>query len=686
MRVKLRLLLAASLLLASSALIVRAQDAKRAEPSKAAKTAAAASPAPLRAEDDKDKKDKDKTPPPAPPPTTLPTVSDPLLRMLVMKNVITPEEARAVGVGTIYEQRDRLAALLRDKGLLTPAEFESLRAAPIEGAGSATLTASAAQQSQGGQGQPGNQKPEGPATQPRPAAPAVIPAVAPIRALQYEASKRDGLLPVIKLASGAKLSPYGFFKTSIVSDSSSQQGNDFPLPGFLGDTGPRNSPEFHIKARSFRMGANFEWLDPSPKTTITGRIEFDFEGNFSRVNNRNISSIRSSMPSIRLAWVRIDRAFSDRTSGFALFGQDWTPFGSSTLPNLVETTGLGIGFGTLYERLPQARFGINYKLGGARNFSIQPEFALVLPAVGNLPADLTNVNGGITEPNPNGEGIGNQLGYGERQGPDSNRPEIQGRVVLQFQLDKSPGVVPAQLIASFMQGSRRAIVTRALFASAVNASSLSPADKATLLNSPTFASGAQVDSDTNGYTIEAQLPTRFVTAIGKYYSGSDLRFYFAGQLFSNYNDTFGLTSTVSAQSIDAASSVVFGLRNGVPDVAPQRPVRARGGFINLGFPLSRIFDADPKGRAAGFTAYLHYGFDQAEPRDVRRIGAANRGRGDLFAGSLQYKMNQWVTFAYEQSLYRTRAVNNAGALPLFRGIPSRETHDIRSEFATIFTF
>jgi len=33
-----------------------------------------------------------------------------------------------------------------------------------------------------------------------------------------------------------------------------------------------------------------------------------------------------------------------------------------------------------------------------------------------------------------------------------------------------------------------------------------------------------------------------------------------------------------------------------------------------------------------------------------------------------------------------RATNNAGALPLFRGIPSRETHNIRSEFATIFYF
>jgi hypothetical protein len=55
-------------------------------------------------------------------------------------------------------------------------------------------------------------------------------------------------------------------------------------------------------------------------------------------------------------------------------------------------------------------------------------------------------------------------------------------------------------------------------------------------------------------------------------------------------------------------------------------------------------------------------------------------------GSLQYRLNSFVTFAYELSYFRTRAANNAGALPLFRGIPSRETHNIRSEFATIFTF
>jgi len=173
--------------------------------------------------------------------------------------------------------------------------------------------------------------------------------------------------------------------------------------------------------------------------------------------------------------------------------------------------------------------------------------------------------------------------------------------------------------------------------------------------------------------------------VGKYYDGSDLRFFFAGQLLSNFNDTAGLTGTATATSIDGASTVVFGLLNGAQVVAPQRPVRGQGGFIQFGFPLSRIFNADPKGRNAGWTAYIYYGDDQATARDARRFGARG-ARSDLFSGNIQYKWNQWVTFAYEQGYYRTRADNRAGILPLFRGIPSFTTHNIRSEFAAIFTF
>jgi hypothetical protein len=581
------------------------------------------------------------------------SISDPLLNLLLSKGLLTMEEARAVLSGDTASQRDRLATLLKEKGLISAAEFDALRASDSN-SGKVAADATGPGRSSASELSTSTVR----AAPRKPPAPSVIAAVAPVRLLPIDVPLREGLIPDIKLGSGVRLKPYGYFKTSVIRDSSSPQGNDFPLPLLATDTGPNGSPEFHLKVRALRLGVNFEWLDPAPKTVITGRLEVDFEGDFTRVNNRNVSSIRSSQPSLRLAWVRIDRRFSEGVSGFALFGQDWSPFASSTLPNMIENTNFGgIGYGASYQRVPQVRAGFNYNLGGERAWKIQPELAIVLPAFGDLPTNVAD-----------------QLGYGERQGVDSDLPGVQGRVVLQWQLDKAEGVSPAQFIASFEHARRTAIVTAASV----------PAQF-----SPTFPFGAEVSSNSNAYSAEFQLPTRLVTLTGKYYAGSDLRFFLGGQLLSNFNDTAGLTSTASALSIDGASTVVFGLLNGVPTVAPQRPVRGQGGFVQLGFPLSRLVDADPKGRNAGWTAYLYYGFDEAVQRDARRFTPV-RGRSDLFSGNVQYKLNSWVTFALEQGYYRTRAANRSasdtGGLPLFRGIPSYTTHNVRTEFATIFTF
>jgi hypothetical protein len=581
-------------------------------------------------------------------PTTVPApTEDPLLRLLVSKGVLTTGEAAVVmSSGTAAQQRDRLALLLKDKGLISSAEFDALQSTAVSGGNSLSVAT------------PSNTN-MAVANAPKPVAPpSVIAAVVPIRLLPIEAQAREGLIPDLKLGSGARIKPYGYFKTSVIHDSSSPLGNDFPLPLLAADTGPGSAPEFHLKARALRLGVNFEWLDPAPKTVVTGRLEFDFEGDFTRANNRNISSIRSSQPSLRLAWARIDRHFTDKVTGFALFGQDWSPFASSTLPNMIENTNFGgIGFGAIYQRVPQVRTGFTYNLGGARSWKVAPEFAIVFPAFGNVPANVAD-----------------QLGYGERQGADSSRPGLQGRFVLQGQLDRAAGVAPAEFIVSFEHARRTAIVTAANVPAAFRAA---------------FPSGAELSTDSNAYSVELQLPTRFVTLAGKYYAGSDLRFYFGGQLLSNFNDTAGLTALASAPSIDGASTVVFGLLNGVPSIAPQRPVRGRGGFAQLGFPLSRWAHADPKGRNAGWSAYLYYGFDEALPQDARRF-APVRGRSDLFSGNLQYKLNSWVTFAFEQGYYRTRAANRSasdpGGLPLFRGIPSYTSHNVRSEFAAIFTF
>src|SRR5258706_7820142 len=290
--------------------------------------------------------------------------SDPLVQVLVSKGVLTTEEARLItNNASPAEQRDRLAALLRDKGVISGEEFGTVRAkTDVAGPGLPVLNAdyktTASTKA---------------AAAPQPSPPTVIAAVAPVRLLGIDMPKRDGLIPDIKLGTGARLKLYRIFKTSVIHDSSSPQGNDFPLPLLAADTGPNNSPEFHLRARGLRLGANFEWLDPAPKMVITGKIEFDFEGNFTRANNRNISSIRSSQPSLRLAWVRIDRRFNDNTSAFALFGQDWSPFVSSTMPNMIENTNFGgPGFGAAYERIPQARFGFNFTAGGSRPLPFLP--------------------------------------------------------------------------------------------------------------------------------------------------------------------------------------------------------------------------------------------------------------------------------------------------------------------------
>jgi hypothetical protein len=109
--------------------------------------------------------------------------------------------------------------------------------------------------------------------------------------------------------------------------------------------------------------------------------------------------------------------------------------------------------------------------------------------------------------------------------------------------------------------------------------------------------------------------------------------------------------------------------------------------VNIGLPLSRWANADPAGRNAGWTMYLHYGYDQVMARDVRRLGGG-REKGDMFAPSIQYKMNSFVSFVVEESLYRTRALPllSTGNFPLFRGRPTREMNDFRSEIGTIFTF
>src|SRR5271169_2199047 len=689
------------------------------------------------------------------------TAPDPLVQLLQNKGVLTAQEATAINqASTPAEQQSRLTQLLYSKGLITQNEYQTTAAAESRAAESqGTWLPAAAHVSAGG--------PEPAMAMPpqAPAAPAVIPAVAPVRVLTNDPPKAGGMIPDLKLGSCAKVKLYGFIKATSASDSSNPYGIDFELPG-LGaiangtipsgvptgltspftaglagvgnaDSGPNGSPTYYLKASATRMGANFEWPDiAGANNTLTGRIEADFEGNFSRAQNRNVSSLRTRMLALRLAWARIDHKFSENTTGFMLAGMDWAPFGSSTQANLLETTGGAAYFGGMYEREAQIRYGLWHDFGGSENFKFGIEAALAQPGFGNNSTD-----------------VGDQIGVSERDGINSARPEISGRVVLQWQLDKARGVAPAQIIFSGMNAKRVEIVNRA----AINAADCAASGVAgtgcvagavtSLL--ATFPHGAEPSSERWGATGEFQLPTRYATWVGKYYTGADLKYYFGGQAFSVFNDnriglqnapgTIGTGGVLMCNIIPANCPNAFNIDAEAPNAAfgwnpataswqivPQRPVRSVGGFAQISFPLSRIFDANPAGRNAGWTLAFAYGTDQVKARDIRAmtaVGAINgsgttggllangwvanangtRDRSDMAVATLVWKFNQNVSFNYETSVYLTHSTCIGGngtstgvitasfdsascAGTLFRADPARYWHDWRNEFGPIFTF
>lgn len=622
-----------------------------------------------------------------------------LVRVLQAKGILTAEDVAQLGQATSPSDADqRLMKLLLSKGVISQADYAQMTGGtglvnassngstsaavvptvyrvPPANAGApaapgAVASSSSASAAPTDPNDPSQAQYPPPPQQQGSVSPTTLPAAMPVRVFPVGGLTKGELTPAIKLA-GVGITPYGFLKATFIHDSSSPGGDDFPLPGFLGDSGPTAAGEFHVKARSTRLGTNFEWLDSNPSLVVTGKFEMDFEGNFNRSDNRNLSSIRSYNPSIRLAYGRIDYHVTPNDNINFVFGQDWTPFGSSTLPNMLETTGLGVAFGDIYERAPQFRVGYTHNFG---SFQLMAESAMVLPAIGDTPAAAN---------------LFNQLGYGERQGPDSDQPQVEGRVVGQFQLDHARGVAPAQLIMSWQVGRRTAIV----LGSAITA----PTAPGAFNFHTAFPRGVTVGSPTNGADIEWQLPTRWLTLVGKAYTGSDLRYYFGSQLFSYYTNTTGLTGIQSFPSIDGASTVSFGLNSlGQPVLAPEDPVRGRGGFAQIGFPISRWFGRDPEGRNAGWSLYGMYGTDQANTRDVAHLAASDcspgapagcgRIRSDMTVGTLNYKLNKWVSFSFEESLYRTRANTDTAQFPLFEGVHQHEWRDLRSEGGAIFSF
>ena len=102
------------------------------------------------------------------------SIADPLVRVLIAKGILTEVEGRSIGTsGNPVEQRDRLATLLRDKGLLTGAEYEAIRT--VVPAEALAKVASPANESPRAEDLSKSQTPA--------PAPTVIAAVAPVRLL-----------------------------------------------------------------------------------------------------------------------------------------------------------------------------------------------------------------------------------------------------------------------------------------------------------------------------------------------------------------------------------------------------------------------------------------------------------------------------------------------------------------------
>jgi hypothetical protein len=632
----------------------------------------------------------------------------PLVQLLKAKGILTPEEAATISQASSADEANaRLAQLLVSKGLISQQDYNNTVA--TSGPGGAQLVNAA-----------GNTAPATPHhsfisfvkaadRDEVPQEPAVIPAVAPVQTLPIGLPKDPStLIPDIKLGSGAMLQPYGFLKATAIYDSTNSGGttfgnNDFPLPLLLGDTGPDSGSQFHMKARSTRFGSNFYWPAQNMDLIVTGKIEMDFEGDFTAVNNRNVSSSRSSQLSIRHAWIRADTHIGGLPV-FAEFGQDWTLLGSSTMPDIVETTQLMAFFGNIYERAPQIKGGVQFHVG---DLKIEPEVAVLLPLFGD--ANLANTAPISSTASVFNDSVNQQLNtrFGSRIGSDSGQPAVESRIVFQYPLFHRPDVAPAELIFSGHHAEGKEVVLHGTLATSetlVTTNAMVPTltipsetnveiagltgcsapDPMTGLCTVAqfFPHGFSFEIPQNLWSAEFKLPTPWITAVGKYYHGGDTRFFF-GDLNSTFADTMGL-HVIANGIADSGDNIPFVNINGSAVFAQLRPVRDQGGFVQLSFPISKILHADPEGKNAGWTFSIAGGTDDTKAEDVNRSGANGLLRSDYVPLTLRYKANRWLTFVNETTWYDTRTAD--ATLKLFRSVDSRTAHDWRNEFGTIVTF
>lgn len=566
-----------------------------------------------------------------------------LIQVLVAKGVLNDAEVATV-FRTSGNVDNNLIALLASKGVLNASESAALLgtvtpgAAP--GAGSGALRAAQPEQrDHAPEFGPGEVGATARATIPRPVE--VLPLAQPFS---------TGPLAV-RLGSAATVNPYGMIKASVVHDSNLSSGDDFPFFGRVVASGPETAnatgtitrpPDFRVKARSARLGVDVQAPDPNERFTITGKLEFDFEGSFPTSTNRNIGALRSSEASIRLAWVRLDTT----AAGLPVFlklGQDFSLFGSTTQPTGLETTGNYMWQGNVGERAPGVVTGARLDLGSGWDVRLAPEAGIFLPSAGEYIAEVAasprwgSGLGSVFANNNPAPGQGT-TGFGQREGTNSGRPRTEGRMVLEFEPWRARKIPASQIVGSFQFG-----------------------DRVRYFAPPFQTAGRNfaMRSNSNGYTGEFRLATPWWTLLGKYYRGSDLRYYFGGlaqDIFFDGGDPFNETVNTPA----------------------MRPVRGQGGFAQLQLPLSVWFD--PRNpRLHSFSMNWMVGYDSAFARDARRSGQ-RRAQGALM-GNLLYQYNRYLQFGFETDFIQTYYTSPQGTF-----LSGRIGKNLRLEFSTIFSF
>ena len=150
------------------------------------------------------------------------TNNNPLALLLQSKGILSAGEVAMISqASSPAEANARLAQLLVEKGLISKQEY-SATVAPVSMDSSALRLSDAVLHTTTVSQTQSATTPTG--TPPASTGPPIISAVTPLRVLPIDAPKQGGIIPDIKLGSGAKMKIYGFFKASAIEDTASSGG------------------------------------------------------------------------------------------------------------------------------------------------------------------------------------------------------------------------------------------------------------------------------------------------------------------------------------------------------------------------------------------------------------------------------------------------------------------------------